>query len=105
MKRGLRYVLWACFVGAPTTRALLAQELAPVASVSSGGNGGGSIVGWGSQVVGVDLARGFVAVAAGYAHSLGLKGDGSIVAWGAGGPGLSGYRNYGQSIVALRQIC
>jgi len=42
----------------------------------------GSIVGWGSQVVGVDLSSGFVAVAAGASHSLGLKADGSIVAWG-----------------------
>jgi alpha-tubulin suppressor-like RCC1 family protein len=42
----------------------------------------GSIVGWGSQVFGVDLSRDFVAVAAGWAHSLGLKADGSIVAWG-----------------------
>jgi len=43
----------------------------------------GSIVGWGGQVVGVDLSAGFVAVAAGCYHSLGLKSDGSIVAWGA----------------------
>jgi hypothetical protein len=42
----------------------------------------GAIVGWGSQVVGVDLSAGFVAVAAGGSHSLGLKTDGSIVAWG-----------------------
>ena len=48
----------------------------------------GSIVGWGDQVVGVNLDAGFVAVAAGYGHSLGLKADGSIVAWG--------YNTYGQ---------
>ncbi len=42
----------------------------------------GSIVGWGSQVVGVDLSGPFDAVAAGGWHSLGLKSDGSIVAWG-----------------------
>ena len=42
----------------------------------------GSIVGWGSHVVGVDLSSGFTAVAAGGLHSLGLKTDGSIVAWG-----------------------
>jgi len=48
----------------------------------------GSIVGWGSQVVGVDLSSGFTHVAAGGNHSLGLKGDGSIVAWG--------YNDYGQ---------
>jgi len=43
----------------------------------------GSIVGWGSHVVGVDLSGGFIKVAAGYNHSLGLKHDGSIVAWGS----------------------
>ncbi|MCK4873999.1 MAG: hypothetical protein KAS72_14855, partial [Phycisphaerales bacterium] len=37
----------------------------------------GSIVGWGSQVVGVDLSGGFVSVAAGNYHNLGLKDDGS----------------------------
>ncbi len=42
----------------------------------------GQIVGWGSQVVGVDLSGGFEVVTAGYYHSLGLKWDGSIVAWG-----------------------
>ena len=44
--------------------------------------GDGSIVGWGGQVVGVDLSADFVAVAAGRYHSLGLKADSSIVAWG-----------------------
>jgi hypothetical protein len=43
----------------------------------------GSIVGWGAQVVGVDLSADFVAVAGGRYHSLGLKADGSIVAWGS----------------------
>jgi len=42
----------------------------------------GSIIGWGEQVVGGDLSGGFVKVAAGGVHSLGLKQDGSIVAWG-----------------------
>ncbi|MHC4066106.1 MAG: fibronectin type III domain-containing protein, partial [Planctomycetota bacterium] len=45
-------------------------------------DGNGSIVGWGEQVVGVDLSADFVAVAGGEEHSLGLKADGSIVAWG-----------------------
>ena len=49
----------------------------------------GSIVGWGSQVVGVDLSSGFVAVAAGFGHSLALKADGAIVAWGDNGYGLA----------------
>jgi hypothetical protein len=43
---------------------------------------GGSIIGWGGQVVGGDLSGGFVKVAAGGFHSLGLRQDGSIVAWG-----------------------
>lgn len=42
----------------------------------------GSIIGWGSQVVGVDLSSGFVRLAAGWEYSLGLKEDGSVVAWG-----------------------
>jgi hypothetical protein len=42
----------------------------------------GAIVGWGTQVVGVDLSSGFTAVAAGSRHSVGLKGDGSVVLWG-----------------------
>ncbi|MEK7993664.1 MAG: RCC1 domain-containing protein, partial [Planctomycetota bacterium] len=50
-----------------------------------------SVVGWGDQVVGVDLSNGFVEVAAGARHSLGLKQDGSIAAWG--------YNGYGQCTV------
>jgi len=58
------------------------------AGTAWGQYGHGSIVGWGKQVIGVDLSSGFVAVAGGRIHSLGLKADGSIVAWG--------YNNYGQ---------
>ncbi len=43
----------------------------------------GSIVDWGSEVVGVEPSQGFVAVAAGWYYSLGLKPDGSIVACGS----------------------
>ncbi|MCB1047338.1 MAG: hypothetical protein KDC10_09055, partial [Calditrichaeota bacterium] len=43
----------------------------------------GSVVGWGSQVVvAQDELEGFVELAAGSFHSLGLKADGSITAWG-----------------------
>jgi hypothetical protein len=42
----------------------------------------GPLVGWGDQVVGGNLSGGFVALAGGGQHSLGLKADGSIVAWG-----------------------
>jgi alpha-tubulin suppressor-like RCC1 family protein len=48
----------------------------------------GSIVGWGKQVAGGDLTKGFVAVETGVRHSLGLKKDGSIVAWGDNNDGL-----------------
>lgn len=47
----------------------------------------GSIVGWGGQVVGVDLTGQFTQVAAGGWHSLALKSDGSIVAWGSNDDG------------------
>ncbi|MCH7808115.1 MAG: hypothetical protein IIB60_02720, partial [Planctomycetes bacterium] len=57
------------------------------AGTTSAQDGDGSIVGWGSQVVGVDLSADFVAVAAGGTHSLGLKVDGSIVAWGSNNNG------------------
>src|SRR5687767_11071901 len=47
----------------------------------------GSVVGWGQKVVGADLSTGFVSIAEGGLHSLGLKADGSIVAWGYNGSG------------------
>ena len=57
----------------------------------SSGTTGGSIVAWGSNSDGkcdVPLPnRGFVGVAAGMFHSLGLKSDGSIIAWGYNGDG------------------
>ena len=43
----------------------------------------GKIIGWGVQVVGVNLSGGFSTIAAGTFHSIGLKADGSIVAWGS----------------------
>jgi hypothetical protein len=55
-------------------------------TVQSGGAASGSIVAWGRNVEGQCNVpapnTGFVAVAAGGGHSLGLKTDGSIVAWG-----------------------
>ncbi len=42
----------------------------------------GKVIGWGGQVVGVDLSGGFTSVESGWYHSFGLKADGSIVAWG-----------------------
>jgi len=42
----------------------------------------GSILGWGTQVVGANLDTGFIAIATGGGHSLGLNQDGSIVTWG-----------------------
>jgi hypothetical protein len=58
----------------------LAVLLAPASAGAQYGHG--SIVGWGSHVVGGDLGGGFVALAGGGFQSLGLKADGSIVAWG-----------------------
>jgi len=61
----------------------------------------GSIIGWGSQVVGGDLSRGFVKVAAGGAHSLGLKQDGSIVAWGANSSGQCNVPSPNSGFIAI----
>jgi len=47
----------------------------------------GKIVGWGRQIVGVDLDEGFVAVVAGGFHTLGLKEDGTITARGGNSGG------------------
>ena len=67
------------------------SALLPVLHAARGETPQGSIVGWGSQVVGVDLSQGFAipeagnnraVIAAGGVHSLGLKSDGSIVGWG-----------------------
>ena len=43
----------------------------------------GSVLGWGTRVIGVDLFGGYTAVAAGEVFSLGLKANGSIVGWGS----------------------
>ena len=51
-------------------------------ATSSAQDDQGSIVGWGRMRVGVDLSEGFVAVAGGNPHSLGLKAGGSILGWG-----------------------
>ena len=71
MKNARGVAGWVCVI--------LVVIAAPYAAVAAES---GSIVGWGDQVVGVDLSAGFVAVSAGYGHSLGLKLDGSVVAWG-----------------------
>ena len=60
---------------------MLALVLAGVV-VPGCARGSGKIIGWGAQVVGVDLSGPFVQVAGGGDHSLALKSDGSIVAWG-----------------------
>ena len=57
--------------------AAVAGSAAPAAGATQG-----AIVGWGEQVVGVELSDGLAALAAGEYHSLGLKADGSIVGWG-----------------------
>ncbi len=71
----------------------------------------GSIVAWGAGGCGQsewphygqscvpEPNAGFVAVAVGGFHNLGLQADGSIVAWGAGGCGQSPPYHFGQSCV------
>jgi hypothetical protein len=59
------------------------SDAGAVAGATDAGTPRGSIVGWGWQVVGVDLSSGFVQIAAGFFYSLGLKADGSIVGWGS----------------------
>jgi len=76
-------ILFSALIVATVAAALIARADPPQ----------GAIVGWGSQVVGVDLSSGFIAVVTGYQHSLGLTADGSIVAWGA--------NYFGQSSVLL----
>lgn len=68
----LRFLVYALMFGTPASAGIV-QAQTPH----------GSIVGWGSHVVGGVISGGLVAVAAGYAHSLGLKPDGSVVAWGS----------------------
>ena len=65
-------------------RTILTIVLAPLAfgSLSAQAAQTASIVGWGSQVVGVDTSAGFTTIAAGGWHSLGLRDDGSVAAWG-----------------------
>jgi hypothetical protein len=50
------------------------------------GTGAGKIIGWGrtdgGQCSVPSPNTGFVAIAAGYDHSMGLKSDGSIIIWG-----------------------
>ncbi len=46
------------------------------------GGDAGRVVGWGSQVVGVELAGGFSSVATWGLHGLSLRTDGFIAAWG-----------------------
>ena len=74
-----------------------ALTLAPAASAQTSG----SIVAWGAGGCGQSEGQhygqsclpepntGFVDLAAGYCHTLGLQADGSIVAWGAGACGTS----------------
>ena len=38
-------------------------------------NQGGKVISWGTQVAGVNMDRGFIAIAPGYAHTLGLIED------------------------------
>ncbi len=75
--RGRETIRIACVVVCACVSATLSPAGIAVAVLPQG-----AVVGWGEQVIGVDLSVGFVAVAAGAQYSLGLKADGSIVAWG-----------------------
>jgi hypothetical protein len=76
-KKQSKSVFTSLFVRVYVVAAILSFSIAKSALAKSG-----KIIGWGSQVVGIDLSGGFSKVAAGSFHSLGLKQDGSIVAWG-----------------------
>ncbi|HPS00534.1 MAG TPA: SUMF1/EgtB/PvdO family nonheme iron enzyme, partial [Candidatus Sumerlaeota bacterium] len=74
----------------------LGAESAPTSDTIQLGGTGYPMVGWGDNSWGNNEFgqnsipapnSGFLACAAGYAHSLGLKSDGSIVAWGSNGKG------------------
>ncbi len=62
------------------------QSVVPGTPVTTAGGSGGSIVAWGYNLFGQTNVpapnSGFVGLAAGGGHNLGLKTDGSIVAWG-----------------------
>ena len=65
----------------------------------------GPIVGWGANYYGQSSVpspnTGFVAVAAGFEHSLGLKSDGSIVGWGDNDFGQSSVPSPNTGFVAV----
>ena len=90
MKNARGVAGWVCVV--------LVVIAAPYAAVAAES---GSIIGWGGVVVGVDLSRGFEAVAAGWNCSLGLKADGSIVAWGYNEFGLCNVPSPNTGFVAI----
>ena len=68
-------------------QAFIILLLSVVASTAVQASESGKIIGWGGQIIGVDPMNGFIAIAAGDYHSLGLKQDGSIVAWEYNGSG------------------
>jgi alpha-tubulin suppressor-like RCC1 family protein len=70
----------------------------PIAAWGAGSCGQSGFYDYGQSCV-PPPNTGFVAVAGGLAHTLGLEADGSIVAWGAGPCGQSGGYHHGQSCV------
>ncbi len=84
---------------------LLSMLLLLVVSGTGLAQWNGEIEGWGYNYHGqCDVPppnNGFVAVAAGFYHSLGLKEDGSIVAWGANGDGQCNVPSPNSDFVAV----
>jgi len=85
---------WVCRFVCAT---LLLTAAVPVARAEESGR----IVGWGGQVVGVDLSCGYTKIAGGFQHSLGLKSDGSIVAWGWNQAGMCSVPSPNADFVAV----
>jgi hypothetical protein len=84
---------------------LMAATSALALAQAALGQTSGSIVAWGDNSLGQCNVpppnSGFVAVAAAYMHSLGLKSDGSIVAWGSNNTGQSNVPEPNTDFVAV----
>jgi alpha-tubulin suppressor-like RCC1 family protein len=109
-----RLVAWGAYYDGTTYVPMpVPNGLSNVVAIAAGGGfslaltAEGRVVAWGvyyngSTYVPMTVPSGLsnvVAIAAGYSHSLALMAGGGVVGWGAGGPGTSGYLQYGQADV------